>query len=150
MPVRKEELVDRPGKQPDGSSKTREVKLVTVWSAEGRVKKGTPVRDEFGYAEMAVVALADLYAGKICAALDRQHPRDLYDVMLLLDEEGFTDDIRRALLVYIVSHSRPMAELLAPNRKDIRTIYENEFRQMTEEEVSLEALEETRERRRSV
>ena len=45
VPVRKEELVDRPGKQPDGSSKTREVKLVTVWSAEGRDKKGTPVRD---------------------------------------------------------------------------------------------------------
>ena len=45
VPVRKEELVDRPGKQPDGSSKTREVKLVTVSSAEGRDKKGTPVRD---------------------------------------------------------------------------------------------------------
>ena len=45
VPVRKEELVDRPGKQPDGSSKTREVKLVTIWSAEGRDKKGTPVRD---------------------------------------------------------------------------------------------------------
>ncbi len=45
VPVRKEELVDRPGKQPDGSAKTREVKLVTIWSAEGRDKKGTPVRD---------------------------------------------------------------------------------------------------------
>ena len=37
--------LDRPGKQPDGSSKTREVKLVTIWSAEGRDKEGTPVRD---------------------------------------------------------------------------------------------------------
>ena len=45
VPVRKEELVGRAGKQPDGSSKTREVKLVTIWSAEGRDKKGTPVRD---------------------------------------------------------------------------------------------------------
>ena len=45
VPVRKKELVDRPGKQPDGSSKTREVKLVTIWSAEGRDKEGTPVRD---------------------------------------------------------------------------------------------------------
>ena len=45
VPVRKEELVDRPGKQPDGSAKTREVKLVTIWSAEGRDKEGTPVRD---------------------------------------------------------------------------------------------------------
>jgi hypothetical protein len=46
VPVRKEELVDRPGKQPDGTAKTREVKLVTVWSAEGRDEKGTPVRDK--------------------------------------------------------------------------------------------------------
>ncbi|MEK7385148.1 MAG: hypothetical protein AABZ83_01795, partial [candidate division NC10 bacterium] len=46
VPVRKEELVDCPGKQPDGSAKTREVKLVTVWSAEGRDEEGTPVRDE--------------------------------------------------------------------------------------------------------
>lgn len=45
VPVRKEELVSRSGKQPDGSAKTREVKLVTIWSAEGRDKEGTPVRD---------------------------------------------------------------------------------------------------------
>lgn len=45
VPVRKEELVDRPGKQPDGSAKTREVKLVTVWSAEKRDEEGVPVRD---------------------------------------------------------------------------------------------------------
>ena len=45
VPVRTEEVVDRAGKQPDGSAKTREVKLVTVWSAEGRDEEGTPVRD---------------------------------------------------------------------------------------------------------
>lgn len=45
VPMRAEELRGRPGKQPDGSSKTREVKLVTVWTAEGQDKDGTPVRD---------------------------------------------------------------------------------------------------------
>ncbi len=45
VPVRKEELVGRAGKQPDGTAKTREVKLVTLWSAQQRDKKGTPVRD---------------------------------------------------------------------------------------------------------
>ena len=45
VPVRKAEVVDCPGKQPDGSAKTKEVKLVTVWSAEGRAKDGTPERD---------------------------------------------------------------------------------------------------------
>jgi len=45
VPMRASELLGREGKQPDGSSKTREVKLVTVWSAEGRDEEGTPVRD---------------------------------------------------------------------------------------------------------
>ena len=44
VPMRKAELAHRTGKQPDGSAKTREVKLVTVWSAEGRDQDGTPVR----------------------------------------------------------------------------------------------------------
>jgi hypothetical protein len=46
VPMRASELEGREGKQSDGSSKTREVKLVTVWSAEGRDDEGTPVRDE--------------------------------------------------------------------------------------------------------
>jgi len=46
VPMRHCELEGRPGKQPDGSAKTREVKLVTVWTAQGRDKEGTPVRDE--------------------------------------------------------------------------------------------------------
>jgi predicted nucleotidyltransferase component of viral defense system len=103
------------------------------------------VEDEFGYAEMAVVAESDLYAGKICAALDRQHPRDLYDVKCLLDHEGLTDEIRQALVIYLISHPRPIAELLNPDRKDIKQLYEGEFMQMEEEKVSLEALELTRE-----
>jgi len=45
VPMRASELEGRQGKQPDGSSKTREVKLVTIWSAEGRDDEGTPVRD---------------------------------------------------------------------------------------------------------
>lgn len=46
LPMRAEELKYCPGKQPDGSSKTREAKLVTIWSAEGRDKEGIPVRDK--------------------------------------------------------------------------------------------------------
>jgi len=103
------------------------------------------VEDEFGYAEMAVVSMADLYAGKICAALDRQHPRDLYDVKRLLENEGLTDDIRAAFLIYLISHVRPIAELLSPVYKDIKPLYEGEFIKMTEESVSLEALESARE-----
>jgi hypothetical protein len=46
VPVRRSELAGRRGKQSDGSAKTREVKLCTVWSAEGRDKEGVPMRDE--------------------------------------------------------------------------------------------------------
>lgn len=100
--------------------------------------------DHFGYVEFPVVSLPDLYAGKIAAALDRQHPRDLYDVKLLLENEGFTDDFRKTFLVYLISHQRPMAELLQPNFKELKDTYENEFVQMTTQEISLDELVETR------
>jgi hypothetical protein len=81
--------------------------------------------------EMAVsvptLALADLYGGKICAALDRQHPRDLFVVKLLLDEGGIDETIRKAFVVYLASHNRPMSELLDPMRKDFRAAYESEL-----------------------
>jgi len=46
VPMRRQEVEGRKGKQPDGSAKTREVKLVIIWSAEARDKDGWPVRDE--------------------------------------------------------------------------------------------------------
>ena len=103
------------------------------------------VEDEFGYAEMQVVSLADLYAGKICAALDRQHPRDLYDIHLLLQNEGLTEAIRKATLVYIISHPRPIAELLNPHRKNIGDVYRGEFAGMARDDVPQETLEAARE-----
>ncbi|MQL49530.1 nucleotidyl transferase AbiEii/AbiGii toxin family protein [Photorhabdus khanii] len=114
-----------------------EPKVMTVCEA---------MEDEFGYAEIQIVSHADLYAGKICAALDRQHPRDLFDVKWLLDNEGFTDDLRKALIVYMVSHNRPIAELLRPSFKDITGIYRGEFLNMAEQHVELAELEATRER----
>lgn len=103
------------------------------------------VEAEFGYAEMPVLALPDLYAGKLCAALDRQHPRDLFDVKLLLENEGITDDLRRTFLVYLISHNRPISELIKPVRKDIRGLFEGEFSTMTIHPITVESLEEVRE-----
>lgn len=78
----------------------------------GRIRPS--VEEEFGFAEMATVTFEDLYAGKLVAALDRQHPRDLYDVKLLLDNEGISNELFRTFLVYVASSSRPPHELLAP------------------------------------
>ena len=93
-----------------------------------------------------VVSLPDLFAGKLCAALDRQHPRDLFDVHGLFAAEGITDDIRRAFVVYLASHDRTMSELLAPHRKDLKQVFAEQFEGMTFAPVSLSDLEHTRER----
>ena len=97
-------------------------------------------------ATMRVVSLPDLYGGKLCAALDRQHPRDLFDVHGLLEAEGLTDEIRRAFVVFLASHDRPMGELLTPNLKDLGQVYADQFSGMTNDPVSLGVLEETRTR----
>jgi predicted nucleotidyltransferase component of viral defense system len=98
------------------------------------------VEEAFGYAEIAVVSFPDLYAGKAVAALDRQHPRDLFDIRDLLANEGISDELRRAFIVYILSHNRPMAEVLAPQLKDIQREYETGFVGMTTEPVRLDEL----------
>lgn len=87
----------------------------------------------------------EMYAGKNCAALDRQHPRDLFDILVLLRDAKFTPAMRKAFVVYLVSHDRPMVELLDPGFVDIRSSYRMEFRPMTTEKISLEDLERTRE-----
>jgi predicted nucleotidyltransferase component of viral defense system len=104
------------------------------------------VEDEFGYAEMQVVSFEDLFGGKLNAAVDRQHPRDLYDVKLLYDNEGLTDDLFRTFLIYIASSSRPAHELLNPNLIDLDKAYTQEFEGMTRTSVSLEELLNTRKR----
>lgn len=95
--------------------------------------------------ECPILAENELYAGKICAALDRQHPRDLFDIMMLLKYGSFSADSRKAFVVYLISHDRPMVELLNPGFVDIRPVFETEFQGMTLEEVTCEDLEKTRE-----
>jgi len=98
------------------------------------------VEEEFGFAEMRIVAFADLYAGKIVAALDRQHPRDLFDIRALLANEGIGEALRRAFLVYLISHDRPMAEVLEARRKNIAMEFDRGFIGMTREAIGIEDL----------
>ena len=91
-----------------------------------------------------VLSLEDIYGGKICAALDRQHPRDLYDIKLLLEHEGISDKTRKAFIVYLISHDRPIVEVLNSGLRDIKLIYENEFSGMTLDNVTLPSLIDTR------
>lgn len=113
--------------------------------APERLAVTSDVEEIFGFAEMQVVSFADLYAGKIVAALDRQHPRDFFDVQDILANEGITDELRQAFLVYLISHNRPMAEILAPSPIPLQNEFARGFAGMTREPVSVESLEATRE-----
>jgi len=97
----------------------------------------------FGFASMTLLSFEDLFAGKICATLDRQHPRDLYDTYWLLQHEGITRSLKDAFMVYLMGHNRPMAELLAPKSQDISPLYRSDFEGMAYEPVDLAQLQET-------
>jgi len=86
------------------------------------------------------LSAADLYGSKLCAALDRQHPRDLFDVKLLLNNEGITQEIRRAFVIYLAGCNRPMNELLSPRIKDIKDVYEEQFVGLSQIDVTLDKL----------
>jgi Nucleotidyl transferase AbiEii toxin, Type IV TA system len=96
--------------------------------------------------EIPVVSLEDVYGGKLVAALDRQHPRDLFDVMQLFAHEGITPGIRRAFVVYLASSNRPVHEVLFPPLRDIQYDFTHNFHGMTAEPVPMDALLATRER----
>ena len=98
------------------------------------------VENEFGYAEIQVVSLPDLYGGKLCAAMDRQHPRDLFDVRTLLGREGISREIFVGFLVYTLSHPRPINEVMSPNWQPLSEKFEAEFDGMTFEKVECEDL----------
>lgn len=104
------------------------------------------VEENFGFAETRLVAFEDLYAGKLHAALDRQHPRDLFDVKLLYENEGITDDLFRAFLVYVASSNRPPHELLDPNLLPLGDVFRKEFSGMTADVVTIPDLEAVRAR----
>lgn len=105
------------------------------------------VQAEFGsFLEMQVVAAGELYGGKLCAALDRQHPRDLFDVKLLLDSEGITEEIRGGFIASLLSHPRPIAEVLSPKLKDQRHAFDGQFDGMAFLPFTYDDYEATRQR----
>jgi hypothetical protein len=84
IPMRASELAGRAGKGPDGSARTREVKLVTVWSAEGRDTQGSPVRDPGSVSWSAAIESAashdtDVAPSVFAGRVDREARRRGFD-----------------------------------------------------------------------
>jgi hypothetical protein len=105
------------------------------------------VQAEFGFAQMQVLDFADLYAGKLAAALSRQHPRDLFDVAWLLESGRLDAGLWRTFLVYLTASPKPAWEILEPGEpRDLATAFRTQFDGMTAQPVSLDSLLETRSR----
>ncbi|MCG8006337.1 MAG: nucleotidyl transferase AbiEii/AbiGii toxin family protein [Candidatus Thiodiazotropha lotti] len=102
------------------------------------------VADQFGYVETHVLSLEELYAGKLVAALDRQHPRDLFDVMILVESDGITSELMELFVVYLISSNRPIAELLAPRLQPLQPVFEQQFQGMSLQTVTVNQLEYSR------
>jgi predicted nucleotidyltransferase component of viral defense system len=98
------------------------------------------------FCTMPVVSVGQLFGGKIVAALDRQHPRDLFDVKYLLQTEGFTDEVKEGFLLCLLCSERPINEVIAPNFQDQRSALDNQFEGMTDENFSYEEFEAIREK----
>ncbi|CAG1007373.1 hypothetical protein PHYC_03422 [Phycisphaerales bacterium] len=96
--------------------------------------------------ELPVLDIDELYGSKLVAAMDRQHPRDLFDVWEMYKAGGLTDEMVGCFVTYLAGHSRPMHEVLFGRQKDISQEYRTTFVGLTTQDVALETLVETRER----
>jgi len=97
------------------------------------------------FCTIPVVSIGQLFGGKIIAALDRQHPRDLFDVKYMLAKEGFTQEIKEGFLLFLLCSDRPINEVIAPNFQDQRSALANQFSGMSDETFSYEEYESIRE-----
>ena len=98
---------------------------------------------------LPLLADSELYGSKLVAALDRQHPRDFFDVHGLFQSTGLTPEIVECFVCYVSGHTRPIHKVLFSRDFDLRLAYESEFQGMTHNEVKLVDLLSTRERLRA-
>lgn len=117
----------------------------SVYSPEKATLSKTAQEEFEAYIEFNTLNKADIYGGKMCAALDRQLARDLFDMKVLFDSGGgITEEMRKAFLVYLASGPRPMSELLQPNLLDFSDSYNKELLLTIKKIVSISELEQTR------
>ena len=90
-----------------------------------------------------VLAMPELYGSKLVAAMDRQHPRDIFDVFHMLDQFGWQEPFVDCFVAYLAGHNRPVHEVLFPSAKSLEPAFSNEFAGMTREPIALDALVET-------
>lgn len=99
---------------------------------------------KFGFSqETRCLAFNDLYGGKICAALSRRHPQDLFDIYHLLENEGISESLKDVFLYYLIGSSRPFHEILDARWVDIDAVFRDKFQGMSDENISVNTLKES-------
>jgi len=96
------------------------------------------------FCEVAIVPIDQLYGGKICAALNRQHPRDLFDIKYLLESNQPLEKFKRGFIFCLLSSDRPIHETLHPHMINQQNALENQFRGMSKLSFSYNDYEKTR------
>jgi predicted nucleotidyltransferase component of viral defense system len=95
---------------------------------------------------LPVLDTAELYGSKLVAAMDRQHPRDMFDVLKMIERFGWQPSFVDCFVAYLAGHNRPVHEVLFPRKLPLEPAFTNEFAGMTRDRVALDLLEETQER----
>jgi hypothetical protein len=95
---------------------------------------------------LPVLDTAELYGSKLVAAMDRQHPRDMFDVLKMIERFGWRPSFVDCFVAYLAGHNRPVHEVLFPRQLPLEPAFTNEFAGMTRDGVALDLLEETQER----
>lgn len=96
------------------------------------------------FVEARIVPKSQLFGGKMIAALDRQHPRDIFDMHQFLLKKEQLKDIKSGLLFCLLSSNRPIHELLSPNFLDQRQAFVNQFDGMSDSPFTYKQFEEIR------
>jgi predicted nucleotidyltransferase component of viral defense system len=96
--------------------------------------------------QIPVLSPSELYGSKLVAAMDRQHPRDLFDVLKMYESHGLNQEILDCFVVYLAGHNRPIHEVLFSKPHPMEETFKNEFVGMTSEPINLNALLNTQQR----
>jgi Nucleotidyl transferase AbiEii toxin, Type IV TA system len=107
-----------------------------------------PIAQELFTSDIVLPVLdpAELYGGKLVAALDRQHPRDMFDVSKMLERYGWQPSFVDCFVAYLAGHNRPVHEVLFPGASALEPVFTNEFAGLTNDQVTLTLLEQTQNR----
>jgi hypothetical protein len=95
-----------------------------------------------------VLARSELYGSKLVAALDRQHPRDWFDLQGMFARGGLAPEIMECFICYLAGHNRPVHEVLFSRDHDLVQAFETEFVGMTRKPITVDELTEVRRRLR--